>query len=672
MPRERSVFCGGLAGPTGDRDTLALALGGNVSLEWDDVRLPLIRPVSAVVSDLVEIAAYVYVADQATKRGRGDGHLDGELGEGWRRRFRFKIPVREPDRWRDPRVADRLVELLTFLSDDEYEFEFAPRRKSKGGEQLPIPFQRASLEGTIDEVLLFSGGLDSTAGAVRESLVAKRKALLVNHRSNTKVSNRIGDLFESLAASAGDRRPLLLPVRIHKDSSLNQEYTQRSRSFLYAAVGGSVAHLIGLDRVRFYENGVIGLNLPHAASVVGGRASRTTHPRVLRGFAGLFAELFEKPFTVENPFEWKTKTEVVQSLIDAGSRGLIGLTNSCAHLWQATLEHPHCGICSQCIDRRFAVLASGADHDDPVGRYAVELELGEREESEDLALLAGYLETANEVSRFGDAGEFFARFGEATRAVLEFDDPNRAAEQIFQLYSRHAKQVQGVGAEIIRRHAEAIFDHSLPERCVARLVAGLPGPNQIVRDPQSLWSGADYVFRPRGQAWEVRVAGGEPVILLGQKGFAYLHALLMRPDLTSTALQLVSQIARRRLATGSSDSVLDDEAVAGYRARLLEINEQLEDARELGDEAAQLRLEEEKEEILRELKSNRGLKGLARKLKDEKEAFRKSVGKAIDRALKDAAIFCPPFAEHFRRPRLQLGAQIRYVPDSAVEWDTGG
>ena len=44
-----------------------------------------------------------------------------------------------------------------------------------------------------------------------------------------------------------------------------------------------------------------------------------------------------------------------------------------------TMLHPHCGQCSQCIDRRFAILAAGQEHEDPAEAYKVDLFLGERE-----------------------------------------------------------------------------------------------------------------------------------------------------------------------------------------------------------------------------------------------------------------------------------------------------
>jgi hypothetical protein len=78
--------------------------------------------------------------------------------------------------------------------------------------------------------------------------------------------------------------------------------------------------MIGLSRLRFYENGVVSLNLPPSAQVVGARASRTTHPGVLAGFGALFTALLGKEFVVQNPFLWDTKTDVVKRVAGPGAR----------------------------------------------------------------------------------------------------------------------------------------------------------------------------------------------------------------------------------------------------------------------------------------------------------------------------------------------------------------
>src|SRR5262245_12354095 len=140
----------------------------------------------------------------------------------------------------------------------------------------------------------------------------------------------------------------------------------------------------GLDELRFYENGITSLNLPPSAQVVGARASRTTHPRVLAGFRTLMTALCGKPFAVESPFQWDTKADVVRRIADAGCGGLIRLSTSCGHTWALrTRTHTHCGVCSQCIDRRFAILTAGQGANDPADGYAVDLLVGERQDGEE-------------------------------------------------------------------------------------------------------------------------------------------------------------------------------------------------------------------------------------------------------------------------------------------------
>ena len=59
------------------------------------------------------------------------------------------------------------------------------------------------------------------------------------------------------------------------------------------------------------------LNLPVSPQVLGGRASRTTHPKVLDAFERLFRELFQPEFVVDNPFQWMTKADVLSELRSA-------------------------------------------------------------------------------------------------------------------------------------------------------------------------------------------------------------------------------------------------------------------------------------------------------------------------------------------------------------------
>ena len=80
---------------------------------------------------------------------------------------------------------------------------------------------------------MFSGGLDSLAGAIDEVLNEKHKVVLVTHKSTPKLNTRHRRLEKMIADKAGENAPLHIGVRVNKNKGLNYEYTQRSRSFLY-------------------------------------------------------------------------------------------------------------------------------------------------------------------------------------------------------------------------------------------------------------------------------------------------------------------------------------------------------------------------------------------------------------------------------------------------------
>ena len=258
------ILCGGAPAPrrANPDNIVRLDLGGDepsVDLEIDNISRRLSTDVPDILTDLVEIASYMYCADQAVTRG-GEGVL--AFGAQWRRSFIFHIPVRQPSIWSSPNVLHALQKTLGILSEDTYEFHFVQRIKA-------VPMQKYLTLGDgdpttpeIDEVLLFSGGLDSLGGTVQEAVLDKRRVALVSHRSNSKVFSRQKKLITGLHAICKQNPPLHVPVWVHQSGTEGREYTQRSRTFLYASLGAAVARVFGLKRIRFYENGVVSLNLP--------------------------------------------------------------------------------------------------------------------------------------------------------------------------------------------------------------------------------------------------------------------------------------------------------------------------------------------------------------------------------------------------------------------------
>ena len=410
MP-ERLVVCGG-ARHAGGGSILRLALSGrsqNVSLKLEDISKKLVRNIPGLLVDLIEIASYVFCADQATSRG---GEVQQAMGADWRRDFHFIIPVRNPGHWNRRNVLEALCSTLSFLSDDNYTFQFEKATN-------PVPIQNYLEFGgdggtgfKADEVVLFSGGLDSLGGAVKELSNGSRVAL-VSHRSSSKIF----DHQKQLVAELRRRFPnqlLHVPVLVTRQEPLRvQEHTQRTRSFLYAALACVIARLFENSRIRFFENGVVSINLPISEEVVGARATRTTHPLVLELFRQFFSATVGKSIEVDNPFIWKTRADVIQSIVNRGCGELVKYTVSCTRTYEMTKLYTHCGCCSQCLDRRFAVLAANAAGHDPVEMYRVELLAGARDRPNDQTMAESYVRTALELREMSEL-EFFGRFSGET------------------------------------------------------------------------------------------------------------------------------------------------------------------------------------------------------------------------------------------------------------------
>ena len=154
MP-ERLVLCGG-ALRAGEDSPLRLAVDGrsqNITLKLEDISKRLVTKVPELLIDLVEIATYINCADQATSRG---GAAQAGMGSDWRRSFRFVITVRRPHHWSSPNVLGPLCDALSFLSEDEYAFDF---EKAPNPAAVDNYLELGEDSGTFkaDEIVLFSG-----------------------------------------------------------------------------------------------------------------------------------------------------------------------------------------------------------------------------------------------------------------------------------------------------------------------------------------------------------------------------------------------------------------------------------------------------------------------------------------------------------------------------------
>src|SRR5581483_6930305 len=215
-------------------DPLRLNMGpgrGDVRLRVGHLTRRLAGPVPPVFVDLLEVAAYVYAADQALPRG---GTREFESGSRWRRRVRLEITVRQLDVWNRSDVREALTECLSFVLDDHtVEFGFRPFVNPPSLDTYLFDDVPAAETGDWEEVVLFSGGLDSLGGAVQEILQGEHKVVLVGHNPVSKVVSRQRELAVAIGNRVPNRlRPLHVPVEVNVRRHLGVQFTQRSRSFL--------------------------------------------------------------------------------------------------------------------------------------------------------------------------------------------------------------------------------------------------------------------------------------------------------------------------------------------------------------------------------------------------------------------------------------------------------
>lgn len=403
------------------------------------------------------------------------------MGEKWHRRFLVELPVRDLTLWSNPDVQRDLEETLMFLSGDRFEFTF---RQLDGGKIIEpnryFDFGEES-SWSPDTVMMFSGGLDSFAGALEEIVERRNKVALISHFSASKVAPVQRKLAKALTKIGGDEMLRHLPMRVQLKGGTNKEGTHRSRSFLFAALGMVTATAFGKDGVSFFENGVVSLNLPPVGNVLGTRATRTTHPQTLERFTGLFSRIFDKSLRVDNPFFWRTKTEVVSTIAKLGMSDQIAHTRSCADVHNQTIQHPHCGRCSQCIDRRFAMLAAGLQEFDHDVDYRTDLMKGARPKVQDKEVALSYVRNALGYEVITPL-VLEQHFPEVLSAVKYLKEPvPTALARLSDQLNRHGKAVAGVMHKTINEgHPGGFPKDSLPsmfgelQREKAFAIAGVP------------------------------------------------------------------------------------------------------------------------------------------------------------------------------------------------------
>lgn len=684
--------------------------GRALNLRVDGLGAKITGRLDRRANDLVRIAAYAFAADQLLSRGgKGDPHR-----RRWRREPALGVPVADPGFWGASETTAALVEALGFGTDDRWAFAFAPAEPEGGQLQLDIHFDDRERLADPDCVALLSGGTDSLCAAVEAVAAHRRRPLLVSHRTGPHVAGPQRALVKGLKDTLPQWAFPEISFWVHQRGEEAVERTRRTRGFLVAAVGAAVAGQVGLSTVLVPDNGYVSVNPPVNAQLVGALNSRGTHPTFLRLMNRLLALVFPAGVRVENPLADRTRAEALGILAAHGAAGLLPATRSCARS-RRPADKPHCGTCSQCVDRRVAAVAAGLEDHDPADRYAVDLFTAPLPPGEARVFAVSYAGFAQRVDARGSEDLFLDH--PELEACLDLDGEGvaRSAARLADLLKRHSDEVLRAIETMVERHSRDLTRHRLPPGCLLKLATG-PGfpdlapdeaaPDEVdALDPDAPAPGgpepteelgeaparggqAQPAERPRlerhGRAWFVAF-GGEKGLVDHSVGMTRLARLLKAPGQELLALDLVAWSGPgkgdRRAGDGEPVSGsgelrgsgrlgarTDAEARRNYEAWAEALRERRADAEAAGDAVGVAEADAEMDALASEVVASAGKGGKVRTVPDEHEQARQAVSHSLRKALVAVAGDLPGLRAHLDES-LHLGLRCAYEPRPRQTWD---
>ena len=189
-------------------------------------------------------------------------------------------------------------------------------------------------------------------------------------------------------------------------------------------------------------------------------------------------------------------------------------------------------------------------------------------------------------------------------------------------------------------------------------------------------------FRREGDVWTVGFAG-RGVRLKDSKGLRDIAHLMARPGADVHCFELVAaaegagagaapsagRVAEAGLSVGGSggEDVLDERARQAYRARLADLQEDLDEAEAAHDPERAARAREEMDLLASELAAALGLGGRPRKSGDPAERARKAVAERIRAAVARVSTAHPTLGKHLRNS-IRTGTFCSYRPEAHVDW----
>jgi hypothetical protein len=184
----------------------------------------------------------------------------------------------------------------------------------------------------------------------------------------------------------------------------------------------------------------------------------------------------------------------------------------------------------------------------------------------------------------------------------------------------------------------------------------------------------DYVFRLCGNMYEISGFGERGYIRCDLKGLRQIQRVIEAAGKPVSMQELVTGGVDERIHADkrSQQPVLDEEAISAIREKRADLQEELENAREMGNVAEQERAQSELEALDAEVGRALSLRGRSRDMNNAWDKLRPSIHASLKRAYEAMRNANPPLskiAEHFELAICSEGGAFVYRSDrSTIRW----
>jgi hypothetical protein len=213
--------------------------------------------------------------------------------------------------------------------------------------------------------------------------------------------------------------------------------------------------------------------------------------------------------------------------------------------------------------------------------------------------------------------------------------------------------------------------------------------SHLTNSPVEATSSSTNQFVLTGDHWAITYQG-QTRTLIDTKGLRYIAYLLQNQGKEVPVAELYYAINPTDIETidstysamtadqldelglslgdlGDAGDTLTPEGKSRLEQAIRVLQEQIDEAREFGNDEKAAKLEQEQEEILSHITTESGLGGKPRKASSSIERLRKAVTKRIRDDIKKITTTCPDLGHHLNET-IRTGTQCHYSPHPSVEW----